>query len=76
MRPVNQTCISDLTAGEGSAGNVVAGAGLRWWLNRKASMNSEFPNRYADLPLFVGPYAQLDPGALRLGIISGGPSPR
>lgn len=49
----NQTSTSDLTAGEGTASNFVAAAGLRFWLNRSASLNSEFPNRYITLPVFL-----------------------
>ncbi|MBI3541958.1 MAG: hypothetical protein HY075_01605 [Deltaproteobacteria bacterium] len=49
----NQSSPSDLTAGEGSATNLVAGLGLRIWVNRAASLSTEFPNRYQALPVFI-----------------------
>lgn len=67
----NQNGPTDLTAGEGTAGNLVAGAGLRFWLNRAASLNHEFPSRYSALPIFItakvnqvfSNNAGVDPGA-------------
>ncbi len=49
----NQNGASDLTAGEGTSTNMVAGLGLRYWLNHAASMNKEFPSRYQALPIFL-----------------------
>jgi hypothetical protein len=49
----NQSAPSDLLSGEGTTGNFVAGLGMRWWVNRGASLNHEFPNRYMALPVFV-----------------------
>lgn len=49
----NQTGSSELVAGEGSAGNWTAGLGMRFWVNRGASINSEFPGRYIQLPIFL-----------------------
>lgn len=49
----NQNGVDDLTAGEGTAGNFVAGLGVRYWINRSASLNHEFPNRYSALPVFI-----------------------
>lgn len=49
----NQAGSSDLVAGEGSATNLAAAVGLRYWVNRDAALNREFPGRYSALPVFV-----------------------
>jgi hypothetical protein len=49
----NQSGASDLVAGEGSASNLVAGLGLRYWVNRSSSISREYPGHYKSIPIFL-----------------------
>lgn len=44
---------SDLESSQGSVGNIVAGAGLRFWLNRSFSISDDHVNRFASVPFFL-----------------------
>lgn len=48
-----QSGSSDLESAQGGVGNAVAGAGLRLWLNRSASLSGDHVNRYAAFPVFL-----------------------
>jgi hypothetical protein len=49
----NQSGSSDLVSGEGSAANLAAGLGLRYWVNRSSSVRGDFPGRYMAIPIFL-----------------------
>ncbi len=49
----NQAGSTDIESAQGGVGNLVAGAGVRLWLNRKASISHDDISNYAKIPIFV-----------------------
>lgn len=49
----DQSSTSDLESASGSTGNIVAGAGLRFWLNRGSYSSGDFVSHVESIPIFV-----------------------
>jgi hypothetical protein len=49
----DQSGQSDLDSAQGGVGNFVAGAGLRFWVNRRQFNNGDFESRFLNIPFFI-----------------------